>query len=157
MKKGFTLIEVIIYIALFSILIGGVLVSTFQLVQTGSSLSSKTAVQDEGNFAIRKLSWALTGLDPAYSPVVGGSLPCSQTITVTKLDYGPSEVTFRRDATYNALEIKEGTSGTFASTTTSNVKVTCLKFGIVGTNPLGIVATTTINGIDFVITKYIRK
>jgi prepilin-type N-terminal cleavage/methylation domain-containing protein len=154
MQKGFTLIEVIIYIALFSILIGGVLVSTFQLVQTGSSLSSKTAIQNEGNFILRKIDWAFAGLDPANIPTVGGSL-CNQTATTTKINYG--QIVFRRDTINNALQIKEGSGGTFASTTTSNIKVTCLKFGIISGSPSGIIATTTINGIDFVITKYIRK
>ncbi len=144
-KNGFTLIEAIIYIALFSILIGGALVATYQLMQGADSLNSKKTLQEEGNFVLRKLDWALTG-------VKSFSIPNSRQIIITKDTGDTVEIKLLN----NTIQMRENL-GTFASTTTSNLIVNNLQFQSIGTNPLGIIATTTINGVDFVITKYIRK
>lgn len=58
---GFTLIEMLVYMALFSIMMGGLIVVVFQLVQSSEKLSSKDTVQGEINFVLKKLDWALTG------------------------------------------------------------------------------------------------
>lgn len=155
--KGFTLIEVIIYIALFSLLMGSAFTTAYQLIEGTNTLNTKTTVQEEGNFVMRKLNWALTGLDSAVSSIVGGSLPCSQTLRVEKINFIQNPIIISRNSTNDSLEIQEGF--TVLPITTANVAVTCLKFSIipsVDSGPSGISATTTINGIDFAITKYQR-
>ena len=61
-NKGFTFIEVIIYIALSSLLLGTAFVTVFQLIDSSNKLNVKNTVQEEGNFVMRKLNWALTGV-----------------------------------------------------------------------------------------------
>ena len=59
----------------------------------------------------------------------------------------------------NKIEINENGVG-YIAITTINVKPTCLEFTDIpaaGSAPPGITATTTIDGKDFSITKYIRK
>lgn len=157
MKKGFTLIEVIIYIALFSLLMGSAFITAYQLIDGTGKLNTKTTVQEEGNFVMRKLNWVMTSLDLTIAPIVSGS-GCNQTLRIEKINFGGNPIIVSRNTTDNTLQIQEG--GSVNPITTSNVKVTCLKFSIitpVGSGPYGVSATTTISGRDFPITKYYRK
>ena len=124
--KGFTLIEVVIYIALFALLMGSAFVTVFQLINGTNKISLKTTIQQEGNFVMRKLDWALTGLDPANPPVVGGS-SCSQNLTLQKVNFPGNPMVVRLNS--STLEISQN-GGTFVPLTTINVKTTCLKFRV---------------------------
>jgi prepilin-type N-terminal cleavage/methylation domain-containing protein len=66
-SRGFTLIEVIIYIGLFAIFMSGAVVATFELVQSGARNQEAVSVQEEGTFIIRKINWALSGASSATS------------------------------------------------------------------------------------------
>lgn len=79
-KSGFTLLEVILYIALFSILMSGAVVSAYQLMGGGAHTEHAVLVQEEGTFLIRKINWALTGASAAVS--------AGNTLTVTRPDLG---------------------------------------------------------------------
>ena len=48
--QGFTLIETIIYLALFSIIIGGGMVSAYQIIQSTNASHEKITVQEETGF-----------------------------------------------------------------------------------------------------------
>ena len=155
-KNGFTLIEVIIYIALFSLLMGTAFITAYQLIDGTSKLNTKTVVQEEGNFVMRKLNWDLTGLDSTVSPIVDNSIACSNTLRVEKVNFSMNPIRLRLNS--NALEISEN-EGTYVPITTTNVKVTCLKFSVIppfGSGPSGLSATTTISETDFAVTKYQR-
>jgi Tfp pilus assembly protein PilE len=155
-KRGFTLLETIIYIALIGFLISGSLIVTYELIKSSSLSSGKATVQEEGSFVNRKLSWALYGATTA--PTLGGS-GCNQTISITKTG-GNNPIEFRRDATNSAVEMREGGSGAYTPITSANVLVSCLVFGTlpaVGTGPTGVAATTTINSLTFNVSKYLRK
>jgi len=157
-NKGFTLIEIIIYIALFTLLMGTAFVTAYQLIEGSNKLNVKTAIQQEGNFVVRKINWVITNLDPSVTPIIGGSLPCSQTLRIEKINFINNPVVVSRNSSNETLEIQEGL--TVLPLTTNNVQVTCFQARIiphVGTSPRGITATTTINGVDFVVTKYLRK
>ena len=150
MQKGFTLIEVIIYIALFSLLMGTAFVTAFQLIDGSGKLGVKNTVQEEGNFVMRKINWALTGAENFTIP------------------FGGDELTIER-YTGPDVEIKLGSGADVGKIlmdgiplTTENVQVTSLQFTQVGTNPVGVLTTIKIktvntNPLDFIITKYIRK
>lgn len=60
-QKGFTLIESIIYIALFAIIIGGGMVGTYHIIQATDASYNHIILQEEANFLFRKIDWALTG------------------------------------------------------------------------------------------------
>jgi prepilin-type N-terminal cleavage/methylation domain-containing protein len=164
-SKGFTLIEVIIYIALFSILIGGAFIVAFQLIDSSGKLNAKNTVQSEGNFVMRKLSWALTSVDPGITTTP--SLGTTSNLRVTKYDGTKVEICFDS----NKIKIHEGTFSSctdsdYLPITTDNVtvKTGSLNFTFIpatGSGPFGITASFTItqNGVDFpfTITKYIRK
>lgn len=155
-QKGFTLIEVVIYIALFSILLGGGFVTAYQLIDSSRYMDRKNNTHEEANFVMRKLNWALTGIENITIP--REDAPTSDTLTVSK--YNGDIIYFR--LRNNKIEIKENTN-TYLPITTDNVKVSNLNFKFIpaiGSNTRGtegIIATATIDGVDFTITKYIRQ
>jgi type II secretory pathway pseudopilin PulG len=154
--SGFTLMETIIYIALLSIIMYGALVTSFELVDAAGVLQARATIEEEGNFVLRKINWAFTSLDAANPPVVGGG-GCLQTLTIYKTNYSHNPIILHMKSTgeYNYIQIKEGASD--IPITTENASTTCLKFGLISGSPIGVTATATISGIDFTITKYLRK
>ncbi len=157
MTKGFTLIEVIVYVALFSILIGSAFAVTYQLFDSSNKLNSKNTTQEEANFVLRKLDWALSGIDPSTIPIIAGTA-CNQSLSVTKSDasLSPIAIRFNTVSGVNYIEISEH-GGAYYPLTTSNVSISCLKFSSISGSPSGITAIATIDGLDFTTTKYIRK
>jgi Tfp pilus assembly protein PilE len=151
--RGFTLLEAVIYIALLSLLMGGAVVTSYDLVESSQHSSGTTVVQEEGSFVSRKLTWALAGLTTA--PTVGGS-GCNQTLSVTKTG-ALNPVQLERNSASSSVEMREGGSGAYSALTTANVSVTCLQFALLAGTPGGVAATTTINGQTFAVTKYLRK
>ncbi len=154
--KGLTLIETVVYIALFSILMTGALTASFDLLESGQKSLGKATVQEEGSFVQRKMDWALG--DMSVAPTVSGS-SCTQSISVSKTGYASNPVVFQINTTNKTVEIKEN-GGSAVALTTSNVSATCLKFtanpaecGLQG----GVTATISLSGLDFVTTKCLRK
>lgn len=146
-NQGFTLIETVIYIALFSILIGSVFVTTLQLIDSSGDLDKKNVTVEEGNFVMRKINWALTG---AKNVSVS-----SDTLVITQ--YDSSQIRFCLDS--GQIKIKHGgsalcSSASFTPLTTENVEVSSLNFTT--TTPAGMTVLATIDGQDFSITKFIR-
>ncbi|MFZ2523104.1 MAG: prepilin-type N-terminal cleavage/methylation domain-containing protein [Minisyncoccia bacterium] len=155
MQKGFALIETIIYIALFSILMTSGFVATYQIISSADLLNQKNRTEEEGNFVLRKMSWSFAGLDAGIIPTVSGS-GCSQSISISKTNTAnPIRIRTNVTAGVNYLEIQDD-GVTYYPLTTINASTSCLKFSIISGNPYGIIATTTINGKDFVIKKYAR-
>src|SRR5690242_9893092 len=60
-NKGFTLIETMIYIALFSVLIGGGMIGAYQIIMSSDSTSAKVIAEQEAVFVIQKINSVLTG------------------------------------------------------------------------------------------------
>jgi len=60
-NKGFAIIELTVYMGLFSIIMAGLIIIVFQLILSSEKLCSKDTTQEEINFVFKKLDWALTG------------------------------------------------------------------------------------------------
>lgn len=157
-SAGFTLIEAVVYIALLGLIMGGTLMTVYQLLQGGANINSKTSIHDEANFVLRKISWALSHASSA-------SLPSSVALRVVKYDGTQVDICLdSSDPLKKMIKMREGNVGIFVCTdssflplTTDNVIVNNLQFQSIGSNSLGVGVTITINGIDFVITKYLRE
>jgi prepilin-type N-terminal cleavage/methylation domain-containing protein len=156
--RGFTLVETIVYIALLGILMTGAVMMSYHIVQSSSNVSSKNTVQEEGNFVMSKISWALSGVSnsmPAFSGYPNN-------ITIQRYDGNTTKFKWMSNGSQKWIENSElnKNSGAFASTTTNNVNVSMLQFHYIpasGTAPAGIEASTTVNGVTFSMTHYIRK
>lgn len=150
-ERGMTLLETILYIALLSLFLSGVLAVTFGLLEGSARTNRRTFVQEESTFVMNKIAWALSGLSSA--PIVGGS-PCVRTLTVSKAHYSGNPIIFRR--TGNVVEM--GEAGLYMPLSSEGVEVTCLEFSLlVGDDGVatGVRATTTLNGKDFTFTQWI--
>lgn len=161
MKKGFTLIETIIYIGLFSLLLGTAFIAAYHIIDGSRELSARTVVQSEGNFVIRKINWALIGAETITIP---SSSPTTN-LRVTKYDGTKIEICMDG----NKIKTHQGAFGScddanYVALTTNNVTVSTLEFKLIpaiGSGPKGIKSTIIIteNKVDFpfTITKYLRK
>lgn len=64
-QRGFSLIETIIYLALYGIIIGGIVISIYGIFESGNRNQTKAMVQEEGTYLLGKIDWALTGATSA--------------------------------------------------------------------------------------------
>jgi hypothetical protein len=55
--KGFTLIETLMYLALFTLIIGGGMLATYQIIESTTASYGHILLQEEGNFILRKIAW----------------------------------------------------------------------------------------------------
>ncbi|KKW18275.1 MAG: hypothetical protein A2131_00525 [Candidatus Sungbacteria bacterium GWC2_49_10] len=163
MKKnsGFTLIETLVYLGLFSILIGGALVAAFGIFESNGRNQTKAMVQEEGQFLAAKIDWVLSGVrsvdaPPASSP---GSL-----LSVTKYGGGTVEVSLAG----TDMRIQRN-AGPVRTLNNSNVKVSGVAFTHMysgAENPESVearfrVSARTPGGVDFTedffTVKYVRR
>ena len=138
---------------------GSAFVVAFQLIQGSSNISVKNTVQEEGNFVLRKISWAMMSAKTI-------SIPMSQDkLTIT--EYDGDKIIFCLDSSkvkvYAGSTAASCSDSIFLPLTTENIQVTALKFQQVGISPnIGVTGTITIKSLntsplDFIITKYIRN
>lgn len=151
-QSGFTLMESVIYIALFSIIITGTIVSAFELLRGSSAIDKKIIVQNEGNFAIRKIESALNGAQSIILPSSGSG----SVLRILKTDGTQSDIQING----NLVEFRENSLNPFLPITTANVILDSLvfeKIEEIGESPAGIKTVLSLNGTVFETTKYIRK
>ena len=120
-KKAFTLIETIIYIALFSLIAGFVMIVFYQLLGGQERQRSRSEVHGEANFIMQKMLWALTGAERIVSPTGGAT---STTLTVDLAAAGENLVTFD----INGDDLRINDSGVAASLNSRHVSVGELLF-----------------------------
>ncbi len=71
--RGFTLIETIVYLALFSILFTGVLVSSYTFFRGAENVSARVVKENEIAFVVRKMATLLASASAVTSPSSGTS------------------------------------------------------------------------------------
>lgn len=142
MNKGFTLIEVIIYIALLAFVLGAGLATAFYLINASASGKSETNTIAEGEFLMREIDWALTGAKSIDLAEPG----------VLKVLKNEEEIKFDLELERARITVD---SATPINLTSSNVKVTSFEF--IAVPPEGVTARATIDGRLFEITKYLRQ
>ena len=89
-KDGFTLLETIIYIAIFSVITSFVMVVFYQLIGGEEIHRNRVEVDTEANFMMQKLVWALSGASQINQPTAGAT---SSIFSVDKFNYGQNPVT----------------------------------------------------------------
>ena len=92
MNKGFTLIEVVIYLALFSIIIGGGMVAVYGIIQSTDAGNNQIILQEEANFILRKIDWTLTGAISITTPA--NPTPTTNLILTKNISGSPTLFTF---------------------------------------------------------------
>jgi len=151
---GFTLIEVVIYLALFSIIIGGAMAGVYQLVQSSDANAQKIIVEQEGNFLLRKIDWALSNVASVSAPAEGAN---GQTLKINKENYAQNPIQFNLAG--STLELAKG-DGAPVALNSSYTVLSDLLFEHLppsGAKPAAIKTSFKLNGQSFSTTKYLRK
>jgi type II secretory pathway pseudopilin PulG len=160
MQRGFTLIETLVYIGLFALIISGLLFSTFNVFQTSDRTKTRAAVQEEGDFLLGKLNWALSGASAVSAPASGGT---GTTLTLTKAG---SSISFALSSGNLTLQRGVGAATRLNNTNSTITAATLFTHTGSGGSPEFVTAaftlqTKTPNGLsysqDFQTTKYLRK
>lgn len=149
--RGFTLIEVLIYIALFGLLMSGAVVSAYQLLQSGENQATNFAAQQEGTFINRKLAWALA---PATAVASSGG----NTLTITRPDLG-SQSPLVVDGTGERITLKRGT-GAAQPLSTEGLALANVVFSTTPPAnglPEAVHVSYTLGGKDFTYAMYLRR
>lgn len=150
LTRGFTLVEVLVYIVLFGMLMTGAVVSAYQLLQSGQRQDLGFAAQQEGTFLNRKLAWALA---PATAVSVSGKV-----LTITRPDLGSaSPLVF--DGSGARMTLKRG-SGTPQPLTTDGLVLENVSFTTTAAQaglPPAVHAAFTLGGKEFTYAMYLRQ
>jgi len=160
--RGFTLIETVIYIALLTLIMGGTLAATYELLSGQGRASGHNTTEQEGNFVLGKFAWAMGQITATSTP--GLTSPDYKADNLDITIYGGTNIKMQLDlAAYagkGAIEMSEDGGTTYTPLTTENVEVAGLDFTYLPADsgaPEGIVASTTISGQTFRMTRYLRK
>lgn len=165
-KSGFTLIEVVVYLALFAIMFGGAVAVAYNVIESSGRNQTKAIVQEEGDFLVAKINWALSGVSPTGIISPSTTTP-SSTLQVTKYD-GTSVVISLNGSN---MQIQAPTTPYILNTSSYQLKVTNLVFTHTagsgdGVNPEKADAKFTLTSLtpngaqiseDFATTAYLRK
>ncbi len=122
-NPGFTLLEVLIYLALFSVIATSGIAVTYQLFRSTAATKQALSLQTESDFVMSKLAWALSG-----SSLV--TLPNSTTLKIVRTTIGSdSPVIFSVQS--NRLYVSRGV-GTSTELTAATVNVHDVHFSLIG-------------------------
>jgi prepilin-type N-terminal cleavage/methylation domain-containing protein len=73
-RRGFTLIETLLYIAIFGIVLVAGISASYNLIESTNRFNKKILVESEANFALRKLSLALENVSVVTAPLPPGTV-----------------------------------------------------------------------------------
>ncbi len=152
LKRGLTLIEVIVYIALFSIVLSGAVLSAYHMIESSGRTSDKVAFDEDLNFIRRKIDWVLSDVDTINDPKGSTSL---QELSLNKIGYANNPIQLHQSG--NLIEINE--RGDWEALNSSTTPVSNLRFtatGGVNGIPYGIEVSFNFDGENFETIKYVR-
>jgi len=86
MNKGFTLIELIVYLALFSIIMGGAVISVYSMAESSGSNETKIFLLEEGLFLQAKIVWTLSSVDTIHVPILNSTCIIHCSLSIKKQD-----------------------------------------------------------------------
>lgn len=156
MKKntsGFTIIETLVYLGLFSIVIGGSMAAAYQVIQATNAGYNHVFLQEEANFLLRKMNWDLTGAK-SFSVTTSPAM-----LSIEK----PGFPTLTLNTNENNIQLTRGT-GSPIILNTSSVSVLDVSFETLSGGrgiTVSFTLTSTSNGNNatdqFFLTKYLLQ
>ena len=72
-QRGFTLIEMLVYLALFALIMSGTFAGAFQLIEHSNRTRVRVVQNEEIQFVFRKINWALQTAEGVQEPDPGES------------------------------------------------------------------------------------
>ena len=122
--RGFTLIEALIYMALFAIVLTGIVVTAYGYFETLGRNQTKAMLQEEAGFILDSIGLALSSAQTVSVPAAGGTGPA---LSVVKYGGGTAQVCFSGSSVRSLAGAGScTTSGALLNNT--NITVTSLTF-----------------------------
>jgi prepilin-type N-terminal cleavage/methylation domain-containing protein len=154
-NRGFTLLETIIYIALFGLIMAGAVASAWELLEGGRRNQAAISIQEEGAFLTRKINWALVGASEV-------SVQATSTLIITRPSlalYTPPQSPLTITASGTIMTLARGTSAPMPLHGDA-FSVTHLEFSIEpasGGRPTSTIARFLVNDKPFMLKTYLRR
>ena len=116
-----------VYIALFSIIIGGAVIASYQIFESSGQSETRAMIQEEGGFIIGKINWTLSGAQAVTAPTLPLTQACteSNTLAVIKWDTGMGVILI--DMLSGNIQMKRG-GNPAVILNNSNVSINNLQF-----------------------------
>jgi prepilin-type N-terminal cleavage/methylation domain-containing protein len=155
-RKGFTLVEMLVYIALLALLIGGTVYAAFWLLTDVNDIRAKINTDEEANFILRKIGWALSGANASAValPAPGNS---GGTLRVAKTGFADNPICVTLAAGEVRLARGAPACTDYLPLSTRNVAVAGLEFDryIAAGGQEAIRTTFTVNDRQFELIEYL--
>jgi len=138
-KSGFTLIETLVYLALLMLVLGGLLIVVYQVIESTARNQMKVDVGEEGLFLIQKIEWGMNGATAV-------SVPASTTLSITKSGLPPAQNPLLFTLSGQNLTLQRGT-GSAVPLNSGSASVTSVVFTdipAVQNTPEAVQATVTL-------------
>lgn len=74
MRRGFTLIETLVYLGLYAIIILGALAAAYGMFESSAHNETAAMIEEEGDYLTAKIDWALSDAASIRLPASSGSL-----------------------------------------------------------------------------------
>lgn len=159
-SPGVTLIETLLYVALLILLMGSLITITYQTIYATNQINKKIILQQEANFILRKLDWALTGISNITLPALNTT---GSELLSTKFNFlqNPLDFTIQNDYLNLSRASADGFPLNTQNTKISNFFVTTSQIaGQTEKIQIGFTLSLTndsSNSQNFYLTKYLRK
>jgi hypothetical protein len=118
MKRGFTLIETLCYLGLYTIIIGGMLSAIYGMFQSDAHNETQAMLEEEGDYLMGKINWVLSDTASVQSPTDSGNI-----LTVIRSDGSSASIS----SVGGALHMREKV-GTMQVLNNTNVSILNLTF-----------------------------
>lgn len=105
--RGFTLIEILIYSAIVTIIFSFSLLAVYQIIDSDERVFSREELTANQKFLLQKISWALQNVDTVNSPAAGAGGPG---LSVNKLNYPYNPLVISLDN--GAVKLTSGATAT---------------------------------------------
>lgn len=132
MRKGFTLVEILVAVALFSIVMTVALGAMFSMVNANRKAQAVNLSMTNLNFALEAMSRSLrTGT--AYSCGWGGDCTSGGSM-IRFTDQKNQSIVYRYNAANKSIERSLNGGGTYARLTAPEVQITSMAFYVTGSS-----------------------
>ena len=149
-NRGFSLLEIMIYLALFGMLMTGVIATVYSIFKTNDANVASVEIQEEGTFVNRKISWALSG-----ATAVNQVSPTS--ISIVRPDLGAQSPLLLSESGTEMVISRGGASP--VPLTASRYKLTNTNFTVTpasGGVPASVKVTYNVEDSPFIYKTYLR-
>ena len=114
-------------------ILGSSVALAYRIIESNGKINSSLTIQDEANFLLRKIDWALTGVQTINTPSANSN---GVTLSVTKINFSQNPIVF--DLNSGNLRIKKAALNAIVlnSNATTVASISFQHFAASGTKPV---------------------